>query len=93
MNFSHLHLHTNYSLLNGVCKINDLADVLNDEYGISKEEFEEMIGGEIVNDDSDSDDEKSDDEDSKDDEEKSSKGDEAIDAMTPEDLNDLFGDN
>ena len=28
MNFSHLHLHTNYSLLNGVCKINDLADVL-----------------------------------------------------------------
>ena len=52
-----------------------------------------MIGGEIVNDDSDSNDEKSDDEDSKDDEEKSSKGDDAIDAMTPEDLNDLFGDN
>ena len=76
--------------------INDLADVLNDEYGISKEEFEEMIGGEIV-DDSESDDSKDDDdskdEDSKDDKEKSSKGDEAIDAMTPEDLNDLFGDN
>ena len=80
--------------------IHTLADVLNDKYGITKEEFEEMIGGEIV----DSDDEEADDEDnseneeSKDDEEskdeeKSSNGDDAIDAMSPEEIDKLFGDN
>ena len=76
--------------------ITDLADVLNDEYGITKDEFEEMIGGEIVDDDEDSEDDESDDEKSEDKEsedKESSKGDDAIDAMSAEDLNDLFGDN
>ena len=35
--------------------IKDLAKILDDEYGISKEEFEEMIGGEIVDEDEESD--------------------------------------
>lgn len=83
--------------------VNDLADVLNNEYGISKEEFEEMIGGQIVDDaddsddsdnsdeTSDSDDDKSDDE-SKDDE-PSTNGDDAVDAMSQEELDKLFGGN
>ena len=80
--------------------VNDLADVLNNEYGISKEEFEEMIGGQIVDDSdssddsdesSDSDDDKSDDE-SKDDE-PSTNGDDAVDAMSQEELDKLFGGN
>ena len=79
--------------------INDLADVLDNEYGITKDEFEEMIGGEIIEDDSDDSDEDSEDEDSenKDDDEKSddesSKGDDAVDAMTPEELDKLFGNS
>ena len=80
--------------------VNDLADVLNNEYGISKEEFEEMIGGQIVDDSedsddsdesSDSDDDKSNDE-SKDDE-PSTNGDDAVDAMSQEELDKLFGGN
>lgn len=80
--------------------VNDLADVLNNEYGISKEEFEEMIGGQIVDDSdssddsdesSDSDDDKSDD-DSKEDE-PSTNGDDAVDAMSQEELDKLFGGN
>ena len=76
--------------------INDLADVLNNEYGITKDEFEDMIGGEIVDDensdeeaDDESDDESDDKEDNKD--EKQSKGDAAVDAMTQDELDDLFG--
>ena len=83
--------------------INDLADVLNNEYGISKEEFEEMIGGQIVDDSedsedsddsdesSDSDDDKSNDESKED--EPSTKGDDAVDAMSQEELDKLFGGN
>ena len=80
--------------------VNDLADVLNNEYGISKEEFEEMIGGQIVDDSedsddsdesSDSDDDKSNDESKED--ETSTKGDDAVDAMSQEELDKLFGGN
>ena len=80
--------------------VNDLADVLNNEYGISKEEFEEMIGGQIVDDSdssddsddsSDSDDDKSDDENKED--EPSTNGDDAVDAMSQEELDKLFGGN
>ena len=77
--------------------VNDLADVLNNEYGISKEEFEEMIGGQIVDDSddsdesSDSDDDKSDDESKED--EPSTNGDDAVDAMSQEELDKLFGGN
>ena len=80
--------------------VNDLADVLNNEYGISKEEFEEMIGGQIVDDSDDSDDsdessdsdnDKSDDESKED--EPSTNGDDAVDAMSQEELDKLFGGN
>lgn len=80
--------------------VNDLADVLNNEYGISKEEFEEMIGGQIVDDSdssddsdesSDSDDDKSDDKSKED--EPSTNGDDAVDAMSQEELDKLFGGN
>lgn len=80
--------------------VNDLADVLNNEYGISKEEFEEMIGGQIVDDSdssddsddsSDSDDDKSDNENKED--EPSTNGDDAVDAMSQEELDKLFGGN
>ena len=83
--------------------VNDLADVLNNEYGISKEEFEEMIGGQIVDDSddtedsddsgesSDSDDDKSDDESKED--EPSTSGDDAVDAMSQEEIDKLFGGN
>ena len=80
--------------------VNDLADVLNNEYGISKEEFEEMIGGQIVDDSedsddsdesSDSDDDKSNDESKED--EPSTNGDDAVDAMSQEELDKLFGGN
>ncbi len=85
--------------------VNDLADVLNNEYGITKEEFEDMIGGQIVDDDSDlTDDSDSDDssdsdseEDKSDDEKKedepSTNGDDAVDAMSQEELDKLFGGN
>ena len=49
--------------------VDELAEVLNDVYGITKEEFEEMIGGEIVNED-DKDDDEDTDEDSADSDEK-----------------------
>lgn len=80
--------------------VNDLADVLNNEYGISKEEFEEMIGGQIVDDSddsddsdesSDSDDDKSDDDGKED--EPTTNGDDAVDAMSQEELDKLFGGN
>lgn len=83
--------------------VNDLADVLNNEYGISKEEFEEMIGGQIVDDSedsedsddsdesSDSDDDKSNDESKED--EPSTNGDDAVDAMSQEELDKLFSGN
>lgn len=86
--------------------VNDLADVLNNEYGITKEEFEDMIGGQIVDDDSDStDDNDSSDDDSSDsdsddksddekkDDEPSTNGDDAVDAMSQEELDKLFGGN
>lgn len=77
--------------------VNDLADVLNNEYGISKEEFEEMIGGQIVDDSDDSDDSSDSDEDKSDDESKedepSTNGDDAVDAMSQEELDKLFGGN
>ena len=80
--------------------VNDLADVLNNEYGISKEEFEEMIGGQIVDDSDDSDDsdESSDSDDDKSDDENkddkpSTNGDDAVDAMSQEELDKLFGGN
>lgn len=82
--------------------VNDLADVLNNEYGITKEEFEDMIGGQIVDDDSDSTDDSnseddSDSEDKSDDDKKEDKpstnGDDAVDAMSQEELDKLFGGN
>lgn len=79
--------------------VKDLADVLNNEYGISKEEFEEMIGGQIVDDSEDSDDsdESSDSDDKSNDESKEDKpstnGDDAVDAMSQEELDKLFGGN
>ena len=82
-----------------VLHISDLADVLDNEYGITKDEFEEMIGGEIIEDensDENSDNEESDEEtsdDKEDSDEESSKGDDAVDAMTPEELDKLFGNN
>lgn len=80
--------------------VNDLADVLNNEYGISKEEFEEMIGGQIVDDSEDSDDsdESSDSDDDKSNDESkedksSTNGDDAVDAMSQEEIDKLFGGN
>lgn len=85
--------------------VNDLADVLNNEYGISKEEFEDMIGGQIVDDsdnsddstDADSSDDSTDSDDKSDDENKEDKpstnGDDAVDAMSQEELDKLFGGN
>ena len=80
--------------------VNNLADVLNNEYGISKEEFEEMIGGQIVDDSEDSDDsdESSDSDDDKSNDESkedkpSTNGDDAVDAMSQEELDKLFGGN
>ena len=78
--------------------INDLADVLNNEYGITKEEFEEMIGGTIVDEESSDDAEDSDSEGSDDSEESkedkpSTNGDDAVDAMSQEELDKLFGGN
>ena len=85
--------------------VNDLADVLNNEYGITKEEFEDMIGGQIVDDDSDSTDDSdssddndsdsgdSDKDDDKKDDEPSSNGDDAVDSMSQEELDKLFGGN
>ena len=77
--------------------INDLADVLNNEYGITKEEFEEMIGGTIVDDETEENSEESEksdenkEEDSKD--EPSTNGDDAVDSMSQEELDKLFGGN
>lgn len=74
--------------------IHDLADVLKNEYGITKDEFEEMIGGEIVDDDSsDSDTSEEDKKDDKSEDETSSNGDDAVDAMSQEELDKLFGEN
>ena len=73
--------------------INDLADVLNNEYGITKEEFEEMIGGTIVDDESSDDEEGSDDSEDDSEDKPSTNGDDAVDAMSQEELDKLFGGN
>ena len=76
--------------------IETLAQVLNDVYGVSQDEFEEMIGGSIVSDDSedDSDDKESEEkDDDSEEEEKSSNGDAAVDNMSDEDLAALFGES
>ena len=74
--------------------VETLGDVLQDVYGIEPEEFQEMIGGEIVKDDDEEskDEEPAEgegDEESKD--EEGSKGDEAVDGLSDDDLKDLFG--
>ena len=70
--------------------VDELAEVLNDVYGITKEEFEEMIGGEIVNED-DKDDDEDTDEDSADSDEK--KEDDAAEDSDEEEISasDIFG--
>lgn len=73
--------------------INDLADVLNNEYGITKEEFEEMIGGTIVDEESSDDEEGSDDSEDDSEDKPSTNGDDAVDAMSQEELDKLFGGN
>ena len=60
--------------------IKDLAKILDDEYGISKEEFEEMIGGEIVDED-----EESDEEATEEDTDKEDKSEDSEDEDKPED--------
>lgn len=60
--------------------IKDLAKILDDEYGISKEEFEEMIGGEIVDED-----EESDEEATEEDDDKKDKSEDSEDEDKPED--------
>lgn len=69
--------------------VNELAGVLSDEYGISEEEFENMIGGEIVETDDDSEGDSDDDTFEEGDDKSDSKDDEAeeddIDAA------DIFG--
>ena len=60
--------------------IKDLAKILDDEYGISKEEFEEMIGGEIVDED-----EASDEEATEEDADKEDKSEDSEDEDKPED--------
>lgn len=69
--------------------INTLADVLNNEYGITKEEFEEMIGGEIVDETEESEETEEETEEPSD---KSSSGDDAVDALSQEELDKLFGE-
>lgn len=73
--------------------VETLGEVLFNTYGIEPDEFTEMIGGEIVSDDEDdsedSSDEESEDEEKKDDE--GSKGDDAVDSLSDDDLKDLFG--
>lgn len=74
--------------------VEQLGDVLQNVYGIEPEEFQEMIGGEIVKDDDEEskDEEPAEgvgDEESKD--EEGSKGDEAVDGLSDDDLKDLFG--
>ena len=73
--------------------INDLADVLNNEYGITKEEFEEMIGGTIVDAESSDDEEGSNDSEDDSEDKPSTNGDDAVDAMSQEELDKLFGGN
>jgi hypothetical protein len=60
--------------------VKDLAKILDDEYGISKEEFEEMIGGEIVDED-----EESDEEATEEDADKKDKSEDSEDEDKPED--------
>ena len=62
-----------------------LADVLDKRYGISKEEFEEMIGGEIMHEDDDSDNSESD-KDQKDDKESKDDNKDEKDEIDPSDL-------
>ena len=60
--------------------VKDLAKILDDEYGITKEEFEEMIGGEIVDED-----EESDEEATEEDADKEDKSEDSEDEDKPED--------
>ena len=75
--------------------VETLGDVLQNVYGIEPEEFQEMIGGEIVNDEEPSEDEESEeepkDEDGKESDEEGSKGDDAVDGLSDDELKDLFG--
>jgi hypothetical protein len=72
--------------------IDELAQVLDDEYGISKEEFEEMIGGEIVKDeDSDEDTDADEDSDDKSEDDKEDKKDSEDDNAEEISADDIFG--
>jgi hypothetical protein len=72
--------------------IDELAQVLDDEYGISKEEFEEMIGGEIVKDeDSDDDTDTDEDSDDKSDDDKKEDKDSEDDNADEISADDIFG--
>ena len=74
--------------------VETLGDVLQTVYGIEPEEFQEMIGGEIVKDE-DNEEEPAEDEEPKEGDEEpkedGSKGDEAVDGLSDDDLKDLFG--
>ena len=63
-----------------------MSEILNDVYGISKDEFEEKLGGEIISDDKSSDEDK--DTEDKDTEDKSSDEDKNPDdeEINPEDV-------
>jgi hypothetical protein len=72
--------------------IDELAQVLDDEYGISKEEFEEMIGGEIVKDeDSDDDTDTDEDSDDKSDDDKKEDKDDKDEDTEEISADDIFG--
>jgi hypothetical protein len=66
--------------------IKDLAKILDDEYGISKEEFEEMIGGEIVDEDEESDEEATEEDADKEDKSEDSDEDAPEDDIDPSEL-------
>jgi hypothetical protein len=66
--------------------IKDLAKILDDEYGISKEEFEEMIGGEIVDEDEESDEEATEEDADKEDKSEDSDEDAPEDDIDPAEL-------
>jgi len=66
--------------------IKDLAKILDDEYGISKEEFEEMIGGEIVDEDEESDEEATEEDTDKEDKSEDSDEDAPEDDIDPAEL-------
>ena len=65
-----------------------MSDVLQDIWGLTKEEFEEMIGGEIVaaDDDEDSSDDKEKKDDSEDKSDKSSDEDDSLEDFDPDEI-------